>query len=414
MQDGDLEGAEAALKYFNEKTLPDFVASGATTLEDDTKFKLKLEDAAKTAQLNGVAQRIIESDKPIEQKMAEGEAFIESIEKADIVEFTPEEKQKAVDDLKKTFEDAEKEYETELKESRVASATVQYENLNKFDSDVMESKTMTAKQKLVELNELEYKGLIPEKEAASRRRYLNSVDKITATTKPQIYDALIQKTYDALSLPDPEDRLTAFNQIKNEMYDASANGYVQEGDVNKFNKEFTNLTQSALAKSSAELMDTYFDAKEVIEALLPVSQHGAAMRYLFFNVEPQIQAENAKRAAAREEFRKTKKRTEDTKADMGPNEMALMYKKGIEQGIDQIRANMVFRSRQLLKNNPPPASTQEAQEPAATEETEVNDGPKVGDATDEPNLTEEEYNAVKPGDLFPYNGKLYRKKIKDM
>ncbi len=342
MQDGNLEGAAALLTEFNEKILPDFVASGATTLEDDAEFKLKLEDAAKTAQLNGAAQRIIESDKPIEQRMAEGEAFIESIEKADIKEFTPEEKQKAVDDLKKTFEDAEKQYETELKESRVASATVQYENLNKFDSDVMESQTMTAKQKLVALNELDYKGAIPKEEAASRRRFLNSVDKITATTKPPIYNALIQKTYDALSLDDPEDRLIALKQIKNEMYDASANGDVQELDVNRFNKEFTNLTQSALAKSSAELKDIYFEASDVIEAMLPVSQHGAAMRYLFFNVEPKIREENERRAA-------------DGQSSMGPAEMALMYKKGIEEGIDQIRANMVFRSRNLLKNNPPPS-----------------------------------------------------------
>lgn len=380
MQDGNLEGAAALLKDFNEKILPDFVASGATTLEDDAEFKLKLEDAAKTAQLNGVAQRIIESDKPIEQKIAEGEAFIESIEEADIAEFTPEEKQKAVDDLKKTFEDAEKQYETELKESKIASLTVQYENINTFDTDVMSSQTMTVKEKIVQLNELEYKGLIPEEEAASRRRYLNSLDKITATTKPPIYDALIQKTYDALSLADPEDRLNAFNQIRNEMFNSAAIGDIQEQDALAFEKQFINLTQSSLAKSSAELMDTYFEASDVIEAMLPVSQHGAAMRYLFFNVEPQIQAENEKRAAGRERFNETGKWNEDAKPDMGSNEMALMYKKGILEGIQQIRSNMVFKSRNFMKNQLPNVSTQA------------------------------EYDALPPGAEYISNGEILRKR----
>jgi hypothetical protein len=170
---------------------------------------------------------------------------------------------------------------------------------------------------------------------------LNSVEKLTANTKPEIYNELIQQAYDVLQLEEPEEQLTGFTQIENAMLSAQIAGTVDFKTAEKWRVQFRNLVQSAKAKSSFEIIDNLKPARTALELYLPISQRGAGLRYLWDNAEPRIAEENAERK----------------KNGLEPLEgkaLQQIYTEEAQNAVDDIKIRMATRAQNLVGTSSPP------------------------------------------------------------
>jgi hypothetical protein len=346
---GDMEGAQELQENFNTNIVPDFIASGATDQEELATYGLKLEFDSKVAQVNGGAQQIIDDDSlTVAQKKEKAKNYVDAFDDANLAEFTPEEKKAARKELVSLFDDAEKARITELKEARLVDLETQYTNLAEYDDTILNSTVMKPKEKVTAINKLRIEGKIPEEDAKLRITYLNSVDKLTATTKPPIYNELIQQAYDVLQIEDPELQLEGFKQIENAMLTAQTDGNVDFRTAEAWRTQFRNLTQSAKAKSSNELYDSMYDAQEIIDTMIPASQRGAGVRYLWDNAEPRIAEENAIRAEA-------------GRPPLRGKEIERIYKNEAQNAVDDIRTRMSISAQATIGKTTAPMLTNPTQ-----------------------------------------------------
>jgi len=362
---GDMEGAQELQENFNTNIVPDFIASGATDQEELATYELKLEFDSKVAQVNGGAQQIIDDESlTVAQKKQSAKDYVDAFDDANLAEFTPKEKKTARKELVSLFEDAEKARITELKEARIVDLETQYTNLSEYDDNILNSTVISIDQKKADINKLRIEGKIPEEDAKLRITYLNSVDKLTATTKPPIYNELIQQAYDVLQIEDPELQLEGFKQIENAMLTAQTDGNVDFRTAESWKTQFRNLTQSAKAKSSNELYDSMYDAQEIIDTMIPASQRGAGVRYLWDNAEPRIAEENAIRAEA-------------GRPPLRGKEIERIYKDEAQNAVDDIRTRMSISAQATIGKTTAPMLT---------------------------NPTQAEYNALPVGTPYIYKG----------
>jgi hypothetical protein len=339
---GNMEGAQELQENFNTNIVPDFIASGATNQEELATYRLKLEFDSKVAQVNGGAQQIIDDESlTVAQKKQSAKDYVDAFDDANLAEFTPEEKKTARKELVSLFEDAEKARITELKEARLVDLETQYANLSEYDDTILNSTVIKPKEKVTAINKLRIEGKIPEEDAKLRITYLNSVEKLTANTKPEIYNELIQQAYDVLQLEEPEEQLTGFTQIENAMLSAQIAGTVDFKTAEKWRVQFRNLVQSAKAKSSFEIIDNLKPARTALELYLPISQRGAGLRYLWDNAEPRIAEENAERK----------------KNGLEPLEgkaLQQIYTEEAQNAVDDIKIRMATRAQNLVGTSSPP------------------------------------------------------------
>ena len=364
--DGKDDEAKELQEEFNKTIAPDFVASGATDQEELAEYGLELEYNSKVAQLTGGAQRLIIDNDQLNTagKKQKAKDYIKAFDDADLKEFTPKEKKAVRKELVSLFEDAEKARITELKEARLVDLETQYTNLAEYDDTILNSTVISIDQKKADINKLRVEGKIPEADAKLRITYLNSVEKLTATTKPAIYNQLIQQSYDVLQIEDPELQLEGFKQIENAMLEAQTRGDVEFKLAESWRTQFRNLTQSAKAKSSAELYDRMYKAQEIIDTMIPVSMRGEGVRYLWDNAETRIREENAERQ-------------EKGRSILNDKAIENIYKQEAQNAVDDIRARMAVRAQTLIGKTTAPILT---------------------------NPTQAEYNALPAGTPYIYKG----------
>lgn len=347
--DGETEEAALLQQAFMDKTVPGFIASGAASQEDVVNYNLKLEFDSKVAQVNGGAQQIIDDESlTVAQKKQKAKDYVDAFDDADLAEFTPKEKKAAKKELVSLFEDAEKARITELKEARLVDLETQYTNLSEYDDNILNDTVLSTNEKKATINKLRYEGKIPEEDAKLRISYLNSVEKLTATTKPPIYNELIQQAYDVLQIEDPELQLEGFKQIENAMLTAQTDGDVDFRTAESWRTQFRNLTQSAKAKSSNELYDSMYDAQEIIDTMIPASQRGAGVRYLWDNAEPRIAEENAIRAEA-------------GRPPLRGKEIERIYKDEAQNAVDDIKTRMSISAQATIGKTTAPILTNPTQ-----------------------------------------------------
>jgi hypothetical protein len=346
---GYMEDAQELQENFNTNIVPDFIASGATDQEELATYGLKLEFDSKVAQVIGGAQQIIDDDSLSGGlKKEKARNYVDAFDDANLAEFTPKEKKAARKELVSLFDDAEKARITELKEARLVDLETQYTNLAEYDDTILNSTVISVDQKKADINKLRIEGKIPEEDAKLRITYLNSVDKLTATTKPPIYNELIQQAYDVLQIEDPELQLEGFKQIENAMLTAQTDGNVDFRTAEAWRTQFRNLTQSAKAKSSNELYDSMYDAQEIIDTMIPASQRGAGVRYLWDNAEPRIAEENAIRAEA-------------GRPPLRGKEIERIYKNEAQNAVDDIRTRMSISAQATIGKTTAPMLTNPTQ-----------------------------------------------------
>ena len=340
--DGETEEAALLQQEFMDKTVPGFIASGAASQEDVVNYNLKLEFDSKVAQVNGGAQQIIDDESlTVAQKKQSAKDYVDAFDDANLAEFTPEEKKTAREELVSLFEDAEKARITELKEARIVDLETQYTNLAEYDDTILNSTVISTEQKKADINKLRIEGKIPEEDAKLRITYLNSVEKLTANTKPEIYNELIQQAYDVLQLEEPEEQLTGFTQIENAMLNAQIAGTVDFKTAEKWRVQFRNLVQSAKAKSSFEVIDNLRPARTALELYLPISQRGAGLRYLWDNAEPRIAEINAERK-------------EKGMLPLTGKPLQQIYIEEAQNAVDDIKNRMATRAQSLGGTSSPP------------------------------------------------------------
>ena len=333
---GDTEGAQELQENFNTKIVPDFIASGATDQEELVTYGLKLEFDSKVAQVNGGAQQIIDDESlTVAQKKQSAKDYVDAFDDADLTMLTPEEKKAARKELVSLFEDAEKSRIEQIKQARIVDLETQYTNLSEYDDNILNSTVISIDQKKADINKLRIEGKIPEEDAKLRITYLNSVDKLTASTKPPIYNQLIQQSYDVLQIEDPELQLEGFKQIENAMLEARTRGDVDFRTAESWRTQFRNLTQSAKAKSSNELYESMYNAQEIIDTMIPVSMRGEGVRYLWDNAETRIAEENAERQ-------------EKGRSVLNSKGIERIYKEEAQNAVDDIRARMAVRAQTLI------------------------------------------------------------------
>lgn len=335
--DGKDEEARELQENFNTNIVPDFIASGAADREELAEYGLKLEYDSKVAQLTGGAQRLIIDNDQLDTagKKQKAKEYIKAFDDADLAEFTPKEKKAVKKELVSLFEDAEKARITELKEARLVDLETQYTNLAEYDDTILNSTVLKPKEKVTAINKLRIEGKVPEADAKLRITYLNSVEKLTATTKPAIYNQLIQQSYDVLQIEDPELQLEGFKQIENAMLEAQTRGDVEFKVAESWRTQFRNLTQSAKAKSSAELYDRMYKAQEIIDTMIPVSMRGEGVRYLWDNAETRIREENAERQ-------------EKGRSILNDKAIENIYREEAQNAVDDIRTRMAVRAQTLI------------------------------------------------------------------
>ena len=237
--DGENEQANLLQQEFMNKTVPGFIASGAASKEDVVNYNLKLEFDSKVAQVNGGAQKIIDDETlTVAQKKLKAEQYVNAFDDVDLPMFTPEEKTTAREELVSLFEDAEKSRIAELKEARIVDLETQYANLTEYDDNILNSTVLSTEEKKATINKLRYENKIPEEDAKLRISYLNSVEKLNANTRPDIYDELIQQAYDVLQIQEPEEQLEGFKQIENEMLTAQIAGVIEFKVAQKWRLQF--------------------------------------------------------------------------------------------------------------------------------------------------------------------------------
>lgn len=348
---GKMDEAQELQDDFNKNTAPLFLASGATDQEELATYGLKLEFDSKVAQVNGGAQQIIDDESlTVAQRKQKAKDYVDAFDDANLAEFTPEEKKTARKELVSLFDDAEKARITELKEARLVDLETQYTNLSEYDDTILNSTVISTDQKKADINKLRIEGKIPEEDAKLRITYLNSVDKLTATTKPPIYNELIQQAYDVLQIEDPELQLEGFKQIENAMLTAQTDGNVDFRTAESWRTQFRNLTQSAKAKSSNELYDSMYDAQEIIDTMIPASQRGAGVRYLWENAEPRIAEENAIRASSKPK-----------RPPLRGKEIERIYKDEAQNAVDDIRTRMSVSAQATIGKTTAPMLTNPTQ-----------------------------------------------------
>jgi hypothetical protein len=340
--DGENEQANLLQQEFMNKTVPGFIASGAASKEDVVNYNLKLEFDSKVAQVNGGAQKIIDDETlTVAQKKLKAEQYVNAFDDVDLPMFTPEEKTTAREELVSLFEDAEKSRIAELKEARIVDLETQYANLTEYDDNILNSTVLSTEEKKATINKLRYENKIPEEDAKLRISYLNSVEKLNANTRPDIYDELIQQAYDVLQIQEPEEQLEGFKQIENEMLTAQIAGVIEFKVAQKWRLQFRNLVQSSRARSSFEMFENLTPARNAIKQYLPISQRGAGMRYLWDNAEPRIEEENAER----------KKKGY---APLGGKALQQIYDEEAKNAVDDIRNRMATRAQNLVGTSSPP------------------------------------------------------------
>jgi len=362
---GDMEGAQELQENFNTNIVPDFIASGATDQEELVTYGLKLEFDSKVAEVNGGAQQIIDDESlTVAQKKQSAKDYVDAFDDADLTMLTPKEKKAARKELVSLFEDAEKSRIEQIKQARIVDLETQYTNLSEYDDNILNSTVISIDQKKADINKLRIERKIPEEDAKLRITYLNSVDKLTASTKPPIYNQLIQQSYDVLQIEDPELQLEGFKQIENAMLEAQTRGDVEFKLAESWRTQFRNLTQSAKAKSSAELYDSMYDAQEIIDTMIPVSMRGEGVRYLWDNAETRIAEENAERQ-------------EKGRSVLNSKGIERIYKEEAQNAVDDIKARMAVRAQTLIGKTTAPMLV---------------------------NPTQAEYDALSPGTKYTYKG----------
>jgi len=185
-------------------------------------------------------------------------------------------------------------------ESKLASEEnilKQIENQNTF-MDLISDPEQTTEQKILQINKADLTGQITEEFGEEARRYLNSVEKINATTDPKLMADIVTRMYDLNAMSDMSeaDYLEGVKNIKQEIISLRADGKLSGDDELKINNQMKTLMSNKISEATQAISFLFGEANKMIESQLPPEMRGEATRALFYSTA-------GKQEATQEEYK---------------------------------------------------------------------------------------------------------------
>lgn len=209
------------------------------------------------------------------------------------ITLDPEERDALIKKLEDRVDDYEKAEIQKAEQALEVDKITQAQNYTNAMSMVQDP-TISNEQKIVSINEAEMLGQIGDRPASLLRAYVNSVDKLTATSNSQEFGNIISRAYDLNAQLDLEADssayLTGITNLQEEVIQARTNGQLTQADETKILKQLQTLTSAKIAGATADIASTWTQASRIIKTSLPPDLNGVAVRLLFERVELEKQS----------------------------------------------------------------------------------------------------------------------------
>jgi len=386
IEEGNPEEAAFLENFYREEVLPGFVAGGAVTLEElansDIEFKKKKERASVFGSVNN--DIINNEDLDMDQRIAAGKKYLKAFDEADIG-VSPEEKRDLRAEVVGLFDNAEKRDKLAIEEATIDSYMVQNKTLDALDTDVIYNDDLTSNEKITAIRKAMLDKKIGSDDGKNRIAYLNSKDKLDATTDLELVSELTSLTYDVLSLKSTSDYLIGVKNIKDEVLSLQESGKLTQDGAQGILNIFNNLTQSRTAKSGEELGLTMSKAKNILKTMVAPEYYSSGMRYLFYNAEPEIRDTNAEREAELLKEDPGASERDIKKVLLTSDEKIAIYTRRAKEAVDQIKQDQSERARVIIDR---------------TVKTQTGRNVTIPTVT-----TNAQYQALKVGDEYKFKGK---------
>lgn len=167
-----------------------------------------------------------------------------------------------------------------------AADEVKIQNQINF-SDIIADDNTPMEEKIRQLNKLDFEGQVSDDYASEARRYLKSVEEITAQTNADVMADIVTRTYDlnAMADEDPKGYLKGIAEIRKEILAKRAGGELSSSDEKKINNQLKTLTSSKLSEATKAVSTSFGEGRKIIQKSVPVDMQGQAMRELFYVTE---------------------------------------------------------------------------------------------------------------------------------
>jgi len=245
-----------------------------------------------------------ENLKPI-QVIEQARNIISSIKESDVysienpidpdtsITLDPEERDALIKKLEDRVDDYEKAEIQKAEQALEVDKITQAQNYTNAMSMVQDP-SISNEQKIVSINEAEMLGRIGDRPASLLRAYVNSVDKLTATSNSQEFGNIISRAYDLNAQLDLEADssayLTGITNLQEEVIQARTNRQLTQVDETKILKQLQTLTSAKIAGATADIALIWTQASRIIKTSLPPDLNGVAVRLLFERVELEKQS----------------------------------------------------------------------------------------------------------------------------
>jgi|14_taG_2_1085336.scaffolds.fasta_scaffold05704_2 hypothetical protein len=239
------------------------------------------------------------------QTIEEARNIISSIKESDVysienpidpdtsITLDPEERDALIDKLEQRVDDYEKAEIQKAEQAFEVNKITQAQNYTDAMS-MAQDPSISNEQKIVSINEAEMLGQIGDRPASLLRAYVNSVDKLKATSNSQKFGDIISRVYDLNAQlefdPSGAPYLTGIANLKEEVIQARISGDLTQEDETKILKQMDNLTLAKIAGATTEIASTWTQASRIIKTSLPPDLNGVAVRLLFERVELEKQS----------------------------------------------------------------------------------------------------------------------------
>jgi len=252
-------------------------------------------DRALTENENLNPIQVIEQARNIISSIKESDVYsIENpIDPDTSITLDPEERDALIKKLEDRVDDYEKAEIQKAEQALEVDKITQAQNYTNAMSMVQDP-SISNEQKIVSINEAEMLGRIGDRPASLLRAYVNSVDKLTATSNSQEFGNIISRAYDLNAQLDLEADssayLTGITNLQEEVIQARTNGQLTQVDETKILKQLQTLTSAKIAGATADIASTWTQASRIIKTSLPPDLNGVAVRLLFERVELEKQS----------------------------------------------------------------------------------------------------------------------------
>ena len=276
----------------------------------------------------------------------------------------------------KAVEEEVKDFES-LLTKRVTQTTLEdkiakVENYEKISSYI-EDETISAEEKLLFINTQELQGLIDTEKASIARRYVTSEKALNAITDNKIYGDIIDRIYGLnadLSISGQNaDYLEGLANIDAYIKTARADGNLNRNDEIKLRREMKNLTAAKKAEALSTLSVSYYKANRIIKE----------------NVRPDLM--NVVRARLFERVQSETQKLEEEGKTVSRSEISGFWQKYALSTAQEVQEEERQRSKESVQNVL--SRTQPKKPPTIT--------------------TQAEYDNLRSGDVYIFNGKTARK-----